>query len=90
MKRSKDKQVQQFLKCLLQLEVIETIGVARLLKVDLVTREEGTDADDQPTATITEKEADIIMSEIIDAYIAAPKATRKWILQLVKDATAKV
>ena len=90
MKRSKDKQVEQFLKCLLKLEVIETIGVARLLKVDLVTRQDDADADSQPTATIMEKEADIIMSEILDAYIAAPKNVRKWILQLVKDATAKV
>ena len=90
MKRSQEKQVKDFLAYVLKLEVIEAIGIARLLKVDLITRPDESDADEQPAASIQEKEFDILLSEMIDAFISSPKETRKWILQLMKDATAKV
>lgn len=33
------------------------------------------------------KEFDILLSEMLDSFIAAPKQKRKWILQMMKDAT---
>lgn len=46
MKRSQEKQVKDFLAYVLKLEVIEAIGIARLLKVDLVTRPDESNADE--------------------------------------------
>ena len=33
------------------------------------------------------KEFDILLSEMLDSFIAAPQQKRKWILQMMKDAT---
>lgn len=33
------------------------------------------------------KEFDILLSEMLDSFIAAPQQKRKWILQVMKDAT---
>ena len=84
MKRSKDREVLKFLKYLTQLEVIEAVGIARLLGVELVTREDDTDADGQEKATITEKDYDIILSELIDAFVSTSKSKRKFILSVME------
>jgi len=84
MKRSKDREVLKFLKYLTQLEVIEAVGIARLLGVELVTREDGTDADGQEKATITEKDYDIILSELVDAFVSTSKSKRKFILSVME------
>lgn len=86
MKRSQDKQLLKFLTYLQKLEIIEAIGVARLLKVDLVVRKDDTDANGEEKPSIEEKEYDVILSEIIDAFIAAPKNKRKNILDIMKAA----
>ena len=87
MKRSIDKQVLKFLSHLKELEVIEAIGVARFLKVDLLVRKDNEDPHAQPGATIEEKEYDIILSEMIDAFIKSNKNKRKVILNIMKEAT---
>ena len=33
------------------------------------------------------KEFDILLSEMLNSFIAAPQQKRKWILQMMKDAT---
>lgn len=86
MTSKKHKQVLKFLNLLTQLEIIEAIGVARLLNVQLVTREENQDADEQKTASITEKDYNIIMSEMIDAFVNAPKEERRFIIKVMKSA----
>ena len=89
MKRSVEKQVLKFLGYLKELEVIEAVGLARFLQVDLVVREDNSDPDTQKTATITEKEYDIILSEMIDAFVSSTHEKRKMILELMKNATSK-
>lgn len=89
MKRSVEKQVLKFLGYLKELEVIEAVGLARFLQVDLVVREDNSDPDTQKTATITEKEYDIILSEMIDAFVSSTREKRKMILELMKNATSK-
>ena len=90
MKNSQNKQVMKFLSYLTKLEVIEAVGLARLLDVDLLIREDGSDVDSESTATITEKEYDVILSEIIDAFVKCNKTKRKNILALLKVATSEV
>ena len=89
MKRSVEKQVLKFLGSLKELEVIEAVGLARFLQVDLVVREDDSDPDTQKTATITEKEYDIILSEMFDAFVSSTREKRKMILELMKNATSK-
>ena len=84
MKRKRDKEVLKFLHYLTKMEVIEAVGIARLLGVELVVREDGTDADGEPTATVTEKEYDIILSELIDAFVSTSKSKRKFILSIME------
>ena len=89
MKRSIEKQVLKFLGYLKELEVIEAVGLARFLHVDLLIREDDSDPDNHKTATITEKEYDIILSEMIDAFISSNREKRKMILELMENATSK-
>lgn len=89
MKKTTDKQVLKFLTYLTKLEVIEAIGVARLLQIDLMTRPDDEEGDDKKAATITEKDYDVIMTEMIDAFIASPKDKRKFILETMKWAAMK-
>jgi hypothetical protein len=87
MKNSMDKEVLKFLGYLKELEAIEAIGVARFLKVDLVVRNDGTEPEDTAAASIQEKDYDVILSEMIDAFVKSNKNKRKMILKLMKDAT---
>lgn len=118
LKRSNKKEVEKFLSYVTKLEMIETIGIARLLGVELMTDtwSTGTDiregADGKEVVTAIEdtnsgeasinspalvrnqqnneqefKEFDILLSEMLDSFIAAPQQKRKWILQVMKDAT---
>lgn len=87
MKRNKaEKQVAKFLKYLRKLEPIEGVGVARLLGVNVTTREDGTDPNAYPCATIQEQDMDILLSEILDAFIAQPEEKRDFILDIMKQA----
>jgi hypothetical protein len=90
MKKVSNREVLKFLGYLKKLEVVEALGVARLLSVDVTVRADGEDADTQSAATITEKEYDIILSEMIDAYINIEKSKRKFILNIMKEATYDV
>ena len=117
LKRSNNKEVEKFLSYVTKLEMIETIGIARLLGVELmaiaqekeekeekerenssmeVPEDSNTDetATNQPTLVRNQqndqqefKEFDILLSEMLDSFIAAPRQKRKWILQMMKDAT---
>lgn len=117
LKRSNDKEVKKFLSYVTKLEMIETIGIARLLGVELmaiaqekeekeekerenssmeVLEDSNTDetATNQPALVRNQqndkqefKEFDILLSEMLDSFIAAPQQKRKWILQIMKDAT---
>ncbi len=118
LKRSNKKEVEKFLSYVTKLEMIETIGIARLLGVELMAivqekeeREEKKEREDSSTeapedpntdeAAINSpalvrnqqnneqefKEFDILLSEMLDSFIAAPQQKRKWILQMMKDAT---
>lgn len=117
LKRSNKKEVEKFLSYVTKLEMIETIGIARLLGVELMAiaqekeekeekeRENSStevpeDSNTNETATNQPalvrnqqndkqefKEFDILLSEMLDSFIAAPQQKRKWILQMMKDAT---
>lgn len=117
LKRSNKKEVEKFLSYVTKLEMIETIGIARLLGVELmaiaqekeekeekerenssmeVHEDSNTDetATNQPALVRNQqndkqefKEFDILLSEMLDSFIAAPQQKRKWILQMMKDAT---
>lgn len=117
LKRSNKKEVEKFLSYVTKLEMIETIGIARLLGVELmaiaqekeekkekerenssmeVPEDSNTDetATNQPALVRNQqndkqefKEFDILLSEMLDSFIAAPQQKRKWILQMMKDAT---
>ena len=117
LKRSNNKEVEKFLSYVTKLEMIETIGIARLLGVELmaiaqekeekeekkrenssmeVPEDSNTDetATNQPALVRNQqndkqefKEFDILLSEMLDSFIAAPQQKRKWILQMMKDAT---
>lgn len=117
LKRSNNKEVEKFLSYVTKLEMIETIGIARLLGVELmaiaqekeekeekerenssteVPEDSNTDetATNQPALVRNQqndhqefKEFDILLSEMLNSFIAAPQQKRKWILQIMKDAT---
>ena len=117
LKRSNNKEIEKFLSYVTKLEMIETIGIARLLGVELmaiaqekeekeekerenssteVPEDSNTDeaATNQPALVRNQqndkqefKEFDILLSEMLDSFIAAPQQKRKWILQMMKDAT---
>ena len=118
LKRS-NKEVEKFLSYVTKLEMIETIGIARLLGVELMAiaqeKEERKDKKERENSSIEApedsntnetttnqpalvrnqqndkqefKEFDILLSEMLDSFIAAPQQKRKWILQMMKDATS--
>lgn len=118
LKRSNNKEVEKFLSYVTKLEMIETIGIARLLGVELMAiaqekeeKEEEKEGENSsikaPEDSNTDeaainspalvrnqqnnkqefKEFDILLSEMLDSFIAAPQQKRKWILQMMKDAT---
>ena len=118
LKRSNKKEVEKFLSYVTKLEMIETIGIARLLGVELMAivqekekREEKKEREDSSVKAPEDpnmdeaainlpalvrnqqnneqefKEFDILLSEMLDSFIAAPQQKRKWILQMMKDAT---
>ena len=90
MRKTIDKQVLKFLSYLRHLEVIEAIGIARILKVDLLVRNDSTDANEQEKASIQEKEYDIILSEMMDSFIKLKREERKMILEIMREATMTV
>lgn len=90
MRKTIDKQVLKFLSYLRHLEVIEAIGIARILKVDLLVRNDSADADEQEKASIQEKEYDIILSEMMDSFIKLKREERKMILEIMREATMTV
>ena len=87
MRKTVDRQVLKFLSYLRRLEVIEAIGLARILKVDLLVVADDTDPNEQEKPSIQEKEYDIILSEMIDAFIKMKREQRKTILNIMKEAT---
>ena len=90
MRKTVDKQVLKFLSYLRHLEVIEAIGIARILKVDLLVRNDSADADEQEKASIQEKEYDIILSEMMDSFIKLKREKRKMIVEIMREATMTV
>lgn len=90
MRKTVDKQVLKFLSYLRHLEVIEAIGIARILKVDLLVRNDSDDANEQEKASIQEKEYDIILSEMMDSFIKLKREERKMILEIMREATMTV
>lgn len=118
LKRSNKKEIEKFLSYVTKLEMIETIGIARLLGVELMAivqeeegKEEKKEREDNSVEALEDsntdeaainspalvrnqqndkqefKEFDILLSEMLDSFIAAPQQKRKWILQMMKDAT---
>lgn len=118
LKRSNKKEVEKFLSYMTKLEMIETIGIARLLGVELMAivqeeegKEEKKEREDNSMEALEDsntdeaainspvlvrnqqnnkqefKDFDILLSEMLDSFIAAPQQKRKWILQMMKDAT---
>ena len=90
MRKTVDKQVLKFLSYLRHLEVIEAIGIDRILKVDILVRNDSADADEQEKASIQEKEYDIILSEMMDSFIKLKREERKMILEIMREATMTV
>lgn len=118
LKRSNNKEVEKFLSYVTKLEMIETIGIARLLGVELMAiaqekeeKKEKKEREDNSVEALEDsntdkaainspalvrnqqndqqefKEFDILLSEMLNSFIAAPQQKRKWILQMMKDAT---
>ena len=90
MRKTVDKQVLKFLSYLRHLEVIEAIGISRILKVDLLVRNDSADANEQEKPSIQEKEYDIILSEMMDSFIKLKREERKMILEIMREATMTV
>lgn len=90
MRKTVDKQVLKFLSYLRHLEVIEAIGIARILKVDLLVRNDSADANEQEKPSIQEKEYDIILSEMMDSFIKLKREERNMILEIMREATMTV
>ena len=67
-----------------ELEIIEAIGVARLLKVDLLTIDYNLEVE-----KIKEKEYDVLLSEMIDAFVQLGEKEQKFILTVMKNATGR-
>lgn len=84
MKRKKKDKVLYFLSMLKELEIIEAIGVARLLKVDLLTIDCNLEVE-----KIKEKEYDVLLSEMIDAFVQLGEKEQKFILTVMKNATGR-
>lgn len=87
-KKKTNKEVLKFLGYLKELEVAEAVGLAYLLHVDLLVRPDGEDPDSIAAASIQEKDYNIILSEMIEAFIGCNKHKKRWILDLMKDATS--
>ena len=84
MKRKKKDKVLYFLSMLKELEIIEAIGVARLLKVDLLTIDCNLKVE-----KMKEKEYDVLLSEMIDAFVQLGEKEQKFILTVMKNATGR-
>lgn len=84
MKRKKKDKVLYFLSMLKELEIIEAIGVARLLKVDLLTIDCNLEVE-----KMKEKEYDVLLSEMIDAFVQLGEKEQKFILTVMKNATGR-
>jgi hypothetical protein len=74
MKKKEQKQVLSFLKYLKKLEVIETIGVARLLGVQVMNSDN------------TERNGDEILFDICEAFNKVNSNMRKELLKVLKEA----
>ena len=85
-KRSNDKRVLQFLKLLKKLEVIEAIGVARLLQVPLVIYLDDEESGSEISSKVVERDYDSILADLIDAFAVETKSKQKFILNLMKAA----
>ncbi len=81
----KNNEVLKFLKYLTKLEIIEAVGIARLLGVELVVRNDNESTESQPSASITEKDYDTILSEMVDAFVSTTKNKRRFILSIMKE-----
>ena len=85
-KRSNDKRVLQFLKLLKKLEVIEAIGIARLLQVPLVIYLDDEESGPEISSKVVERDYDSILADLIDAFAVETKSKQKFILNLMKTA----
>ena len=86
MKKIKEKHMAKFLEYLQVLEPVETLGVARLLGVDLSLRKEGTDPIELPGASIQEEDYYLFLSEMIDKFVQTTEEKRKFLLKIMKAA----
>lgn len=78
MKQNKptEKEFLQFINLVAKLDHIEFFGIAQILTVPLVVKEEG---NDKPK----EREFEEIFSDILDKFIELPKKKRKDIVKLL-------
>lgn len=85
-KRSNDKRVLQFLKLLKKLEVIEAVGIARLLQVPLVIYLDDEESGSEISSKVVERDYDSILADLIDAFAVETKSKQKFILNLMRMA----
>ena len=85
-KRSNDKRVLQFLKLLKKSEVIEAVGIARLLQVPLVICLDDEESGSEISSKVVERDYDSILADLIDAFAAETKSKQKFILNLMRMA----
>lgn len=83
-KNSEHKRVLKFLSYLKKLETVEAIGVAKLLGIDTMESQVDLDAAVQE---MVPKDEDVILAELIDAFVAADKKKQDRLLWIMKDAT---
>ncbi len=85
-KRSNDKRILQFLKLLKKLEIIEAMGIARLLQVPLVIYLDDEESGSEISSKVVERDYDSILADLIDAFAVETKSKQKFILNLMRMA----
>ena len=86
---AKQEEVLRFLGYIKQMEIIDAIGVMRMLNIELVETDESQPADENQQPSITAKEGNIILSELIDTFVTTAPNRRKNLLKIMKEAVGK-
>lgn len=81
------KQNSKLLELIMKLEVTEFIGLARILKVQLV--EEINSGAAEPSERYATRDFTDVLGDVLYAFDKAPRARRREILQILKAASQK-
>lgn len=79
------KQIDTFIKLVAKLDTTEFIGLAKVLKVSLVKKNEEENAEKSYVPRLFSE----VFEDVLKAFEDAPRARKREILQLLKAATKK-